>query len=121
MSGPLFIWSQKALAGETLEVFQDGQQSRDYIAVADVVKAIVLTLKQRRMEGIFNVGGDRRIKLIQLASWIKEAAHSHSQIQVKGGQPSVVDPYELFSSTSKIREFGWKPVSSIKSTIKKIF
>jgi len=117
MSGPLAIWTKNALSGKALEVNQDGQQTRDYIHVADVVSAILLAVRNDKVAGIFNVGGGRRVRLAEFAEWVKEAAKSNSQIVIKGGGESVNDPGDLFSDTSKIRKFGWKPQKTAQNAV----
>src|SRR3989344_4214871 len=121
MSGPLYSFMQKALENEDIDIFQDGNQTRDYVNVADVVKAILLAIRNQEMEGIFNIGGGKRVKVIELAELIKEAAGSRSVIVVKGGEASFSDPKEMFSDTTKLEQFGWKAQESLRDAIKSLF
>jgi UDP-glucose 4-epimerase len=106
MSGPTFMWTRAALAGEPLKVNQDGRQSRDYVHIEDVVSANALAMNLP--DGIYNVSGDREVMLSELAQWIKEAANSNSEIVIVGGEPTKDDPKRMASDTSKIRKYGWK-------------
>ncbi len=115
MSGPLFAWVKAALAGEPIKVFQDGNQSRDYIHVDDIVRANILAISLP--SGIYNVGGGKPVRLLELANWIKEAAGSSSEIVIAGGEPSKSDPREMFSDTVKLQSYGWQPQKSARQAV----
>lgn len=51
---PIFVF--KALAGETITIFGDGEQTRDFINVADVVEANYLAATTPGAWGAFNLG-----------------------------------------------------------------
>ncbi len=115
MSGPLFAWVKAALANEPIKVFQDGNQSRDYIHVDDVASANILAIDLP--SGIYNVGGATPTKLLELANWIKEAVGSDSEIVIMGGEPSQTDPREMFSDIAKIRSHGWEPKKTAREAV----
>jgi nucleoside-diphosphate-sugar epimerase len=117
MSGPLAIWIQNALIGNPILVNQDGNQTRDYVHVDDVASAVIVALSDLKMNGIFNAGGGERIKLIDFAKWVKEASKSSSNIVIQGGEPNVTDPKSMFSDTSKLKKYGWKPKKSAKEAV----
>ncbi len=115
MSGPLFAWTKAAIANEPIKVFQDGQQSRDPVHIDDVVDANIMAMELPA--GIYNVGGGEKIKLIDIAKWVKEAAQSGSQIEIMGGEASASDPQEMFSDTHKLKSFGWEPKRNVKQAV----
>jgi nucleoside-diphosphate-sugar epimerase len=115
MSGPLFIWTKIVIAGEPINIFQDGKQTRDYLNVSDVVSANLMAINLPA--GIYNVGGAEPIQLLDLANWVKKAAKSKSEIVILGGNPDKDDPGEMFSDTSKIRSYGWKPGNTAKEAV----
>ena len=115
MSGPLMGWTKAALACEPLKVFQDGNQSRDYIHVSDVVSANILGINLP--DGIYNVGGGVPTRLLELANWVKEFTNSDSEIIVLGGEPTQTDPKKMFSDTSRLLSRGWKPQKSAREAV----
>jgi nucleoside-diphosphate-sugar epimerase len=117
MSGPLVVWAKNARNGKALEIFQDGLQSRDYVNVDDVAAAILLSVKNEKMSGVFNVGGGKKISLLKLAKLVKVATNSKSKIVIKGGSPSVADQRVMFSDISKIKKFGWVPKKTVKNSV----
>ncbi len=54
-------------------IFGDGNQTRDFTFVKDVVKANILAM-ERNVEGIFNIASGKRISINELANKIMEIA-----------------------------------------------
>jgi UDP-glucose 4-epimerase len=71
---PVFI--RKALLGESIEIFGDGQQRRDLLFVDDVVDAIIAASADSAIGQVFNVGHHRDYSLIEVARVIVESARS---------------------------------------------
>lgn len=57
---------RQMLKGETVTIFGDGQQSRDFTYVADAVEANLLAARHSLPGDVYNVGGDREIKLLDV-------------------------------------------------------
>lgn len=72
----------RALRGEPILVYGDGQQSRCFSAVSDVVRGAMLLADSTAAEGeIFNIGTDEEITVGQLAERVKEKCESSSAIE----------------------------------------
>jgi UDP-glucose 4-epimerase len=54
-AGIVAILAERLLAGETPKIYDDGEQTRDYVYVGDVVAAHRAAI-ERRATGVFNVG-----------------------------------------------------------------
>jgi len=77
---PSFV--RAALAGEPLKVYGDGQQTRCFCDVRDVVGALPVLLRTPGCEGrVFNVGGERSISIAELAELVIKTLGSRSQVQ----------------------------------------
>jgi len=63
-AGVVAIFAGKILKGEKPVVYGDGNQTRDYVFVEDVVKANVLALEGK--EGIYNIGTGRETSVNEL-------------------------------------------------------
>ena len=78
---PNFV--RAALAGETLRVFGDGQQTRCFAHVRDVTCALGSLLDEPAARGsVFNVGNDQEISILGLAQRVIEVAGSDSEIEL---------------------------------------
>jgi UDP-glucose 4-epimerase len=72
-----------ALAGKPLQVFGDGEQSRCFCHVADVVQCITRLLTSTQTIGqIYNVGSNQEISVAALAKRVIELTNSTSTIQL---------------------------------------
>jgi UDP-glucose 4-epimerase len=68
---PIFVF--KALAGEALTIFGDGEQTRDFINVGDVVQANLKAAAAVGVSGAFNMGSAGRITINHLVALLREA------------------------------------------------
>ncbi len=76
---PNFV--RQALAGQPITVFGDGQQSRSFTYVGDVVRAVVALIDEPRAVGqVFNIGNGYEITIGDLAERIRTLAGSQSEI-----------------------------------------
>lgn len=73
----------QALTHQPLTVYGDGQQTRTFTYVRDVVEALVLLTEHPNAAGeVFNVGGTEEISILQLAEKIIHLCQSRSTIQL---------------------------------------
>jgi UDP-glucose 4-epimerase len=76
---PNFV--RQAIKGEDITVFGDGQQSRCFTYVGDVVNEIVKLMENKKAEGeIFNVGGTEEINMEALATKVLGKIKSKSKL-----------------------------------------
>lgn len=74
---PIFI--DKAIKNEDITIFGDGEQTRDFIYVKDIVRANVMAATSEA-SGVFNVARGGRITINDLAKKIVELTTSKSKI-----------------------------------------
>ncbi len=105
-------WIRQLLEGQTLNIFGDGLQVRDFNYVDDVVEAMLMVAAHDVADGqIYNLGGDEPINLINLARLM---------IEVNGGGEFTFKPFpddrkridigDFYGDYRKIRsKLGWRP------------
>ena len=114
---------ESALAGRPLEVHGDGEQSRTFCDVRDVVAMLPHLLSRPSAAGVvFNVGRDERITINQLARMVIRVTGSASTVahrpysQVYG--PGFEDLRVRQPDLRRIRaEVGWSPAITLERTI----
>ena len=74
---PIFI--AKALANEDLTIFGDGEQTRDFIYVKDIVAANVF-MAMHDFTGVYNIAYGKRITINDLVALIKNVTRSQSEV-----------------------------------------
>jgi UDP-glucose 4-epimerase len=76
---PTFV--RQALAGQPITVYGDGEQSRSFTYVGDVVRAVVALINEPRAIGqVFNIGNGREITIAELAEKVRTLTGSSSEI-----------------------------------------
>ncbi|HEX3477030.1 MAG TPA: SDR family NAD(P)-dependent oxidoreductase [Kofleriaceae bacterium] len=80
-SGVISIFADRARAGRTLTLFGDGGQTRDFVYVGDVVRAIVAALGDGADRVVANVGTGGEITVLELARSIVELCGGRSAIE----------------------------------------
>jgi len=80
-SGVISIFAERARAGRTLTIFGDGGQTRDFVYVGDVVRAIVAALGDGADRVVANVGTGGEITVLELARSIVELCGGRSPIE----------------------------------------
>ncbi len=108
-SGICRIFSQRILNGKPPLVFEDGQQTRDFVHVADVVEANLLVMEDARADGLaFNVGSGKATTVMEYAKEILKAFGSDLE-PVLSGEYRVGDTRHSVSSIARLQELGWSP------------
>ena len=75
---PIFI--SRAIACEDITIFGDGEQTRDFIHVKDIVAALVHVASRPDLHGTFNVGYGESMTVNQLASQVIAQCSSASKL-----------------------------------------
>lgn len=109
-TGILAIFSSLARSNSTIQIFEDGQESRDFVFVEDAVEATWSCIKgQTGFVEPFNVGTGKRTSVLQVAKEIVKYFGSGSKISITGGFRQG-DIRHNFADLSKIRRaIGFTP------------
>ena len=116
----LGIWIKQALSGETIKVFGDGQQLRDFNYVDDCVNALLMAATSPNAEGkVFNLGSPEVISLEKLAQLICEIEPSAKYELVPFPEDrKKIDIGDYYADTTLIhKELGWEPSVSLTEGI----
>ena len=109
-TGILAIFSNLARYGKTINVFEDGVESRDFVYIEDVVDATMRCIDPSN-KGVdaFNVGSGSQTSVLKLTQEIIKALKSSSSIRISGDF-RVGDIRHNYADMAKIkREIGFEP------------
>ena len=74
------IFTHRALTGEPLVIYGDGEQTRDFVTVEDIAEANMRAVLNARATGVFNVGSGTPRSINTIASLCRELTGSSSAI-----------------------------------------
>ena len=99
----------QALAGEPLTVYGDGDQTRSFCHVSDMVRGLVLAVLTPAAGGeIVNLGNPNEMRVIDLANFVRQKVGSSSPMEFK--ELPQDDPHMRRPEISKaMRLLGWAP------------
>ncbi|MBF8676064.1 MULTISPECIES: NAD-dependent epimerase/dehydratase family protein [Pseudomonas] len=76
-SGVISIFSERAVQGQPITVFGDGEQTRDFLYVGDLVQVMVQALEQAQVEeGAVNIGLNQATSLNQMLAALQQVVGS---------------------------------------------
>jgi UDP-glucose 4-epimerase len=117
---------RQALAGEPLTVHGDGQQTRCFCHVDDVVTALISLLNHPLAIGeAFNVGSNEEISIADLAQRIVDKVGSMSPIELipyeEAYEAGFEDMRRRVPDTAKVTSLtGWLPLRSLEDILEDI-
>lgn len=82
-TGILSIFSTQIKNGSSINIFEDGKESRDFVYIDDVVDAIVLGIENEE-SGVFNVGSGELTDVLTIARTLIDKYKSNVDIHVSG-------------------------------------
>jgi len=118
-TGILSIFSVNILHNQPINIFEDGQESRDFVYIDDVVDATILGLEKKEADyQIFNVGSGKSTTVNRLAEILKSYYNSDSEIKITGNF-RLGDIRHNYADISKIsRLLGFVPQYDFEQGIK---
>ena len=109
----------KALKGEVIEVTGDGEQTRDFTHISDVVEAIIMAINGRFPSGIYDIGTGVSTSINDLIKLIEENLGKKLKIH-HTGVCTVGDPKRNELNVSKAARHGFKAKISLAEGIKQL-
>ncbi len=109
---PIFVF--RALRGEPITIFGDGEQTRDFIHVDDVVGANLQAAAAAGISGAFNLGSGERITINRLAQLVVERLSTPVEIRYGPPRPGDVR-HSLADTGAAATAFGFEARTLIES------
>jgi UDP-glucuronate 4-epimerase len=132
----LFLFTQKILAGSSIDVFNDGNHQRDFTYVDDIVKGVVAALdhvaapdpkwnSNRPNPGtsnapfrIYNIGNQSPISLLRYIEVLEQCLGRKSQKNLLPLQPGdVTDTWADVEALA--RDVGYRPSTDLEQGVKR--
>lgn len=125
-AGVVAIFCGRILSDRPLTIFGDGRQTRDYVYVGDVARAVYLAATEQlppkgRLDArAFNIGTGQGTSVLEIARLLQEAAGTKVPIEFAPHRPG--EQQESFINSDKARELlGWNPQVTLPEGLAKTF
>lgn len=106
--------------GETLPMFGDGSTGRDYTYIDDIVQGVLASVDRPRGFRIYNLGGDRVVRLKALIDAIAQVVGKPARIEQLPMQPGDVT-LTMADLTLSRAELGYSPETDIHAGLEKMW
>jgi UDP-glucose 4-epimerase len=124
-AGVVAIFSERLYEGRGLTIYGNGEQTRDYVFVGDVVGAN-LALTDAVLpsgDGIdargFNVGTGEETTVNQLAAVMMEVAGRKVEVSYAPARPGELQNSSL--ANTRLRSLGWAPATSLREGLRRTY
>jgi dTDP-L-rhamnose 4-epimerase len=98
-------------------IYEDGQQLRDYVYIADVVAANLLVMEKDEADfQAFNVAGMRSTSVREFAEILSRNFEDPPEALIPG-EYRLGDTRHTFSTADKLRKLGWQPKVPVEEII----
>jgi UDP-glucuronate 4-epimerase len=116
----MFLFTDAILNNKPIDVFNNGNLSRDFTYIDDIVQGVVSTLlkdsKNSNLYKLYNIGNGKPVQLlhfIESLEKILDITATKNMLPMQDG-----DVYQTFASTSKLEhDFEYKPQTKVDDGI----
>ena len=117
-TGILSIFSTRIKNKNNINVFEDGEETRDFVYIDDVVAATILGIEKEEANfKVFNVGSGKRTSVLEVAKTLKNNYRSEISINISGNF-RLGDIRDNYADMQKIKEtLGFTPRFSFEEGI----
>jgi len=107
------VFLAQKLANKPFTIVGDGNQTRDFTYVTDIVNALIAAAESMLTNKIYNVGSDTTVSVNKIAELL---GGDKVNIPKRPGEPDCT-----YADITKIKDdLGWQPTISIKEGVEKI-
>jgi UDP-glucose 4-epimerase len=114
-AGVIAIFTAKMLADESITINGDGEQTRDFVFVKDVVRANIAALKSDQ-GGMYNIGSGKETSINKLTEYLKQITGSKSE--VLHGPPKIEQKNSCLDIERARLELDFEPTEDMLSGLK---
>jgi len=119
-AGVIIEFIRRVSRGEPPVIFGDGEQTRDFIHVSDVVEAVMLSLRNEGVRGVFNIGSGEGVTINHLARLILKLM-GREDLRPVYAPPRPGDIRHSIADISRARkELEFKPKVGLEIGIKEL-
>jgi UDP-glucose 4-epimerase len=112
--GVVAIFMERLASGDEVQIYGDGEQTRDFVFVGDVVRAMLAATEARG--GTFNVGTGVETSVNELFETCRRIAGSEARAEHAPPRPGDLLRSVLDAGRAE-RELGWRPAHDLEQAL----
>lgn len=114
-----YIWAEKLLRGEEIEISGDGSRKRDYTYIGDIVRATILAMEKPLGFEVLNIGNSTPASLNELLAVFEKVIGTKAKVKNRPSHGASVE--ETYANIDKAKELlGWEPEVSLEEGISRL-
>lgn len=114
-----YIWTEKILKGEEIEISGDGSRKRDYTYIGDVVDATIKALNTPLGFEIINVGNSSPVSLKELLAIFEKVTGRTAIVKSRPSHQASVE--STYADVTKAQTLlNWEPTTSLEEGITRL-
>lgn len=115
------VFLRLALTGETIRIFGDGSQRRDFNHVDDVVDAFLLATGREDLYGTaYNLGHDSRYSLLEFVQCLARYVDFPHEVVPFPPEHKAIDIGDYYADFSRFRDItGWVPAVDLEEGLER--
>lgn len=117
--GAVSVFTSKAVRGEVIEIWGDGEVVRDYVHVDDVVLAMHRAMEYQGTMRLFNIGSGEGCSLNQLLELLEELLGRPVSRRYAAARSTDV-PINILDVSRAENHLGWRPVVSLRDGLRRL-
>jgi UDP-glucose 4-epimerase len=112
------LFMQALVDGDPIEIFGDGEQSREFTYVSDAVEGTIKAATADVVGQVFNLGGGSRVTVNRVLATLEDISRVKAKRKTLPAAPG--DPRHTGASINLARErLGWEPRVSLREGLTK--
>jgi len=113
----LYKFTENIINEIEIEVYNDGNMSRDFTYIDDIVDGVIIALEsmEHGKNEIYNIGYGERVQLMDFVREIEKNLEREAIIRYSPMHPA--DNQDTWSDTTKLQALGYKPKVSMQEGI----
>lgn len=113
-TGILSVFSSLMLENKDINIFEDGNESRDFINVKDIANGVIKSLTMEASNNqIINLGSGIGTSVLEIATILKECYNSSSKINITGDFRIGDIAHNIADIEKATTLLGWEPKISL--------
>lgn len=118
--GVISIYCEHLQKGQDLAIFGDGEQTRDFVYVDDVVEANLLALEKPEVTGIYNVSTEKSTSLNELIGHFKDIVGKSFTVNYEAERAGDIK-HSLLSIQKVHKDLAYSPKTELRDGLEKTY